>query len=186
MPENPAGWRSSRSKMECIHRQSLILCTMKSGTTSARPLNGPIAKCVQRFCRDTLPWLLYLVRCLAVSKPNQPRKDHVMRPDTSNALCRTPHRLVITVCLVLTSLGCTRTAEKFCGADRETLKQNLIRLVESPVIKDDDWLMPRLLQLIASNHCLSATARPRFHSSFAGPPVLATLVPTIPETGKPT
>jgi hypothetical protein len=167
MPENPARWRSSWSKMECIHRQSLILCTMKSGTTSARPLNGPIAKCVQRFCRDTLPWLLYLVRCLAVSKPNQPRKDHVMRPDTSNALCRTPHRLVITVCLVLTSLGCTRTAEKFCGADRETLKQNLIRLVESPVIKDDDWLMPRLLQLIASNHCLSATARPRFHSSFA-------------------
>jgi hypothetical protein len=31
-----------------------------------------------------------------------------------------------------------RTAEKFCGVDAETLKQNLIRLVESPVIKDDD------------------------------------------------
>ena len=38
------------------------------------------------------------------------------------------------------SLGCMRTADKFCGVDRETLKQNLIRLVESPVIKDDDWV----------------------------------------------
>ena len=37
-------------------------------------------------------------------------------------------------------------------------------------------LMPRLSQLTASNHCLSATARPTFHSSFTGPPVLATLV----------
>jgi len=61
-----------------------------------------------------------------------------MRPDTSNALCRTPYRFVITVCLVLMSLGCMRTAEKFCGLDGETLKQNLIRLVESPVVKDDD------------------------------------------------
>jgi hypothetical protein len=61
-----------------------------------------------------------------------------MRPDTLNALCRTRNRLVITVCLVLASFGCTRTAEKFCGVDGETLKQNLIRLVESPVIKDDD------------------------------------------------
>ena len=33
-----------------------------------------------------------------------------------------------------------RTADKFCGVDRETLKQNLIRLVESPSIKDDDWV----------------------------------------------
>jgi|KBSSwiStaDraftv2_1062776.scaffolds.fasta_scaffold61129_2 hypothetical protein len=32
--------------------------------------------------------------------------------DTLEALCRTPHRLVITVCLVLTSPGCMRTAEK--------------------------------------------------------------------------
>ena len=63
-----------------------------------------------------------------------------MSPDTSNTLCRTPHRLVITVCLVLTSLGCTRTADKFCAADQETLKRNLIRLVESPVIKYDDWI----------------------------------------------
>ena len=63
-----------------------------------------------------------------------------MTPNISNALCRTPHRLVITVCLVLTSLGCMRTADKFCGVDRETLKQNLIRLVESPIIKDDDWV----------------------------------------------
>jgi hypothetical protein len=61
-----------------------------------------------------------------------------MSPDTLNALCRTTHRLVITVCLVLTSLGCTRTAEEFCGVDGETLKRNLIRLVESPVIKEDD------------------------------------------------
>ena len=61
-----------------------------------------------------------------------------MRPDTSNAFCRTSHRFVITVCLLLMSLGCTRTAEKFCGVDGETLKQNLIRLVESSVIKDDD------------------------------------------------
>ena len=36
------------------------------------------------------------------------------------------------------SLGCARTVEKFCGVDGETLKQNLIRLVQSPVIKDDD------------------------------------------------
>ena len=63
-----------------------------------------------------------------------------MSPDTSNTLRRTPYRLVITVCLVLTSLGCTRTADKFCAVDQETLKQNLIRLVESPVIKDDDWI----------------------------------------------
>jgi hypothetical protein len=34
-----------------------------------------------------------------------------MRPDTWNADCRTLYRLVITVCLVLTSLGCTRTGE---------------------------------------------------------------------------
>ena len=61
-----------------------------------------------------------------------------MSPDTWNALCRTLYRLVISVCLVLTSLGCMRTAEKFCGVDQETLKQNLIRLVQSPVIKDDD------------------------------------------------
>ena len=60
--------------------------------------------------------------------------------DTLEALCRTPHRLVITVCLVLTSLGCMRTAERFCGVDQETLKQYLIRLVESPVIKNDDWV----------------------------------------------
>jgi hypothetical protein len=63
-----------------------------------------------------------------------------MTSDIPNALCRTPHRLVITVCLVLTFLGCMRTAEKFCGVDQETLKQDLIRLVESPVIKDDDWV----------------------------------------------
>ena len=61
-----------------------------------------------------------------------------MSPDSLNALCRTLYHLVITVCLVLMSLGCTRTAEKFCGVDGETLKQNLIRLVESPVIKNDD------------------------------------------------
>jgi hypothetical protein len=63
-----------------------------------------------------------------------------MSPDTSNTLRRTSYRLVITVCLVLTSLGCTRTADKFCAVDQETLKQNLIRLVESPVIKDDDGI----------------------------------------------
>ena len=61
-----------------------------------------------------------------------------MSPDTSTALCRTLYHLVIIVCLVLMSLSCARTAEKFCGVDGETLKQNLIRLVESPVIKDDD------------------------------------------------
>jgi len=33
-PENPARWRSSWSKMECIHGQSLILCTMKSATSA--------------------------------------------------------------------------------------------------------------------------------------------------------
>jgi hypothetical protein len=63
-----------------------------------------------------------------------------MSPDTSTALCRTLYHLVIIVCLVLMSLSCARTAEKFCGVDGETLKQNLIRLVESPVIKDDDWV----------------------------------------------
>ena len=61
-----------------------------------------------------------------------------MSRDSSNTLCRTSHRLVITVCLVLTSLGCTRTADKFCGVDQETLKRNLIRLVQSPVIKEDE------------------------------------------------
>jgi hypothetical protein len=63
-----------------------------------------------------------------------------MHPDTSTALCRTLYQLVIIVCLVLMPLSCARTAEKFCGVDGETLKQNLIRLVESPVIKDDDWV----------------------------------------------
>jgi len=33
-----------------------------------------------------------------------------------------------------------RTAEKFCGVDQETPKQNLIRLVQSPAIKNDDWV----------------------------------------------
>ena len=77
---------------------------------------------------------------LLFKNPNQPRKDHIMSPDTSSAPSRTPYRLVITVCLVFASLGCMRTTDKFCGVDRETLKQNLIRLVESPVIKDDDWV----------------------------------------------
>jgi len=63
-----------------------------------------------------------------------------MPPDTSKAFYRTLYRLVITVCLVLTSFGCTRTAEKFCTVDQKTLKQNLIRLVQSPLIKDDDWV----------------------------------------------
>ena len=58
--------------------------------------------------------------------------------DISNALCRTPRGLVISLCIILTSFGCTRTVEKFCSVDQETLKQALIRLVESPVIKDDD------------------------------------------------
>src|SRR5215468_3748003 len=35
MPQNPARWRSSWSEMECIHGQSLIVCTMKSTTMSA-------------------------------------------------------------------------------------------------------------------------------------------------------
>ena len=48
------------------------------------------------------------------------------------------------------------------GRPRDAKSKNLIRLVEPPVIKDDDWLMPRLLQSIVSNHCLSATARPTF------------------------
>ena len=34
---------------------------------------------------------------------------------TPALLCRTPRRLVITVCLVLTSVGCTGTADKFCA-----------------------------------------------------------------------
>ena len=58
--------------------------------------------------------------------------------DISNALCRTPRRLVISLCIILTSFGCTQTIEKFCSVDQEALKQALIRLVESPVIKDDD------------------------------------------------
>ena len=98
-----------------------------------------------------------------------------MSPDTSNALCRTLYRLVITVCLVLTSLGCTRTADKFCAVDQETLKQNLIRLVESPVIKDDDGVNATSITIDSVEPCLSATARPTFRSSFAGQPVLATL-----------
>ena len=61
-----------------------------------------------------------------------------MSPHASNALCRTFYRPIITLCLVLASLGCMRTIEKFCGVDGETLKQNLVRLVQSPVIKDDD------------------------------------------------
>ena len=61
-----------------------------------------------------------------------------MSSDTSNTLGRTPLRLIITVCFVLTFFGCTRTADKFCAVDQETLKRNLIRLVESSVIKDDD------------------------------------------------
>ena len=109
-----------------------------------------------------------------------------MRHDTSNALCRTLYRLLITVCLVLTSLGCMRTAEKFCGVDGEILKQNLIRLVESPVIKDDDSANATSITIDNVEPCLSAKAKPAFRLSFAGPPVLATLVPTIPETGKPT
>ena len=61
-----------------------------------------------------------------------------MSSDTWNALCRTSDRLVISLCVILTSLGCKGTVEKFCAVDQETLKQDLIRLVQSPVIKDDD------------------------------------------------
>src|SRR5437879_6629162 len=39
MPENPARWRWSWSKMECIHGQSLILCTIRWATTSAPALH---------------------------------------------------------------------------------------------------------------------------------------------------
>jgi hypothetical protein len=31
-----------------------------------------------------------------------------------------------------------RTVEKFCAVGQETLKRDLIQLVESPIIKDDD------------------------------------------------
>jgi hypothetical protein len=58
----------------------------------------------------------------------------------SNALCRTSPRLVISLCIILMSFGCSRTVEKFCSVNEETLKQSLIRLVQSPVIKDDDWV----------------------------------------------
>ena len=51
--------------------------------------------------------------------------------------CLSQHSL-ITVGLALMSFGCMRTVEKFCAVDQETLKQDLIRLVKSPVIKDDD------------------------------------------------
>jgi hypothetical protein len=159
---------------------------MKSVTTSAPSLKRPHCEMRSAFVPRHPGVASLLVRCAAVSKPNQPRNHHILCPDTWHALCRTLYRLVITVCLVLTSLGCTRTAEKFCGADRETLKQKLIRLVESPVIKADDWVNATSITMIASNHCLSATARPRFRSSFAGPPVLSMLAPTIPETVKPT
>jgi hypothetical protein len=63
-----------------------------------------------------------------------------MGSDISNALRQTPHRLAITVCFVLMFVSCLRTPEKFCGVDQEALKQNLIRLVQSPAIKDDDWV----------------------------------------------
>jgi len=76
-----------------------------------------------------------------------------MGSDISNALCRTLHRLVITLCVMLMSVGCMRTAEKFCAVDQETLKQNLIRLVESPVIKDDD-AVPCPSQLTVSTYRL--------------------------------
>ena len=109
-----------------------------------------------------------------------------MTPNISNALCRTPHRLVITVCLVLTSLGCMRTADKFCGVDRETLKQNLIRLVESPVIKDDDWVNATSITIDSVEPLPLSDGKADVSLSFAGQRVLATLVPTIPETGKPT
>src|SRR5258705_7336458 len=48
MPENPARWRSSWSKMECIHGQSLILCTMKSATTSAPTLHCLVRSLLQK------------------------------------------------------------------------------------------------------------------------------------------
>ena len=79
-----------------------------------------------------------------------------------------------------------RTAEKFCGVDQETLKQNLIRLVQSPVIKDDDSVNATSITIDSVEPLPLSEGRPTFRSSFAGPPVLATLVPTIPETGKPT
>ena len=129
---------------------------------------------------------LFFVSCPAVSKPNQPGKNHIMSPDSSNTLRRAPHRLVIAVCLVLTSLGCTRTADKFCAVDQETLKQNLIRLVESPVIKDDDGINATSITIDSVEPLPPATPRPRSRSSLTGRPVLATLVPPIPESGKPT
>ena len=88
---------------------------MRWATISARLLNGPLAKCVRCFASDTLLWLLYLVRYRTICKVQSTKKDHSMSPDTSNLLYRTPHRLVITVCLAVTFFGCMRTAEKFCG-----------------------------------------------------------------------
>src|SRR6266478_2422815 len=55
MPENSARWRSSWSKMECIHGQSLILCTMKSATTSAPALHlGTVILFLQKRSNQTM------------------------------------------------------------------------------------------------------------------------------------
>ena len=80
-------------------------------TISARLLNGPWRNAFGVFVSDT-SGLLYLVRCRAIYKLQSTKKNHRISPDSANVLCRTPHRVV--------------------------LKQNLIRLVQSPVIKSDD------------------------------------------------
>ena len=160
---------------------------MKSATTSAPTLKRPHCEMRSAFLRRHFSVAsLYLVRCPAVSKTKSTKKEPRDESQYSNALCRTLYRLVITVCLALTSLGCTRTADKFCAVDQETLKQNLIRLVESPVIKDDDSVNATSITIDSVEPLPLSDGKAKVRSSFAGRPVLATLVPTIPETGKPT
>jgi len=69
---------------------------------------------------------------------------------------------------------------------RETLKQNLIRLAESPVIKNDDSVNATSITIDSVDPLPLNEGRPTFRLSFAGPAVSATLPPTIPETGKAT
>jgi hypothetical protein len=69
---------------------------------------------------------------------------------------------------------------------RRDAKAKFDSLVESSVIKDDDSVNATSIKIDNVEPLPLSEGKADVSFVFAGPPVLATLVPIIPETGKPT
>src|SRR5437899_2546172 len=91
MPETPARWRSSRSKMECICGQSLILYKMKSATTSA-PGPSLLGTMILFFLRDLTKRFLGVDVAVRTDtmRSNESIKSAAPRLNDSQRLCQAP------------------------------------------------------------------------------------------------